>query len=77
MRKLCTLAFVTLFVLPGCFPNPQLIRAVDQHTKVILPEYRAYVANDAALDATSKRIRTDSADALEVLIADAVGSLPQ
>jgi len=61
--------------LIGCTPNAQFVKAVDQHTRVILPEYRAYVAADANLDATSRRIRTESAAALEDLIQTARGEV--
>jgi len=65
-----------VFMLAGCTPNSAFVRAVDNHTAVILPEYRAYVAADDTLDETSKRIRTESADALEELIDAAKGVQP-
>ena len=72
MKRLIVLALCAL-MLNGCLPNQAFVRAVDNHTAIILPEYRAYVAGDPALDETSKRIRTESADALTELIEAAKG----
>ena len=66
--KRMVLAVVVVLLLTGCMPNRAFVSAVDMHTAVILPEYRAYVAADATLDETSKRIRLESADALRALI---------
>ena len=65
-------AIVLMVVLCGCTPQSAFVRAVDNHVNVILPEYRAYVSDDAKLDETSKRIRIESADALEALIDSAL-----
>lgn len=60
-----------MLTLAGCTLNAAFVRQVDSHTALILPEYQAYVAADPALGATSKRIRTQSAQALRNLIETA------
>ena len=72
MKRLIVLALCAL-MLNGCLPDQAFVRAVDNHTAVILPEYKAYIADDEKLDDTSKRIRTESADALTELIEAAKG----
>ncbi len=63
---------VALTGLAGCQqPSASFVSAVDGHTAVILPEYKAYVAADAKLTDTDKDIRTKSADALVELIETA------
>lgn len=74
--KRMVLAVIMVFALAGCMPNRAFVTAVDGHVSVILPEYRAYVAADETLDETSVRIRLESADALEALIAAAEEALP-
>ena len=61
---------VLVLGLSGCI-NTVFVNAVDRHTSVILPEYRAYVQADPVLGETSKRIRLESADTLEALIREA------
>ena len=66
------LMFLWLLVLmTGCTPHAAFVRQVDSHTRLILPEYQVYLAADPALDATSKRIRTQSVQALRDLIETA------
>ena len=66
---LCALA---LCVVAGCkSPDKAFVSAVDEHTSVILPEYKDYVKADANLSDSDKDIRTKSADALVELIETA------
>ena len=74
MKRLAV-AIILLFCA-GCMPNRAFVSAVDMHTAVILPEYRAYVAADATLDETSIRIRLESADALRALIDAGQAGMP-
>ncbi len=72
MKKIVGIACLA-FMLAGCTPNSAFVRAVDNHSSVLIPEYRQYVTSDAELDATSKRIRLESADAFMELIEAAKG----
>ena len=71
IMALLIVAVVFVLMLAGCTPNAQFVRAVDQHTAIILTEYKGYVAADTGLDPTTKRIRIESAATLEELIATA------
>ena len=71
--KRMVLAIAMVMFLAGCMPSQAFVVAVDGHLAVIMPEYRAYVSGDEELDATSKRIRLESADALDTLVDTAKG----
>jgi len=66
---ICLVGLAALFC--GCTPHKAFVLAIDQHTAVILPEYKGYVEGDPALDETSKRIRLESCGALRSLIETA------
>ena len=69
MRKLALVApLVLAIVLSACAPSAQFVAAVDRSAGVILPEYEAYVASDAALDPTTQRIRIRTSKSLRELI---------
>jgi hypothetical protein len=55
----------------ACTPNQVFVRAVRQHTEVILPEYKAYVLEDSDLSDQSKAIRVEGANELSALIEEA------
>ena len=57
--------------LAGCSVNQDFVRGVDGYTRVILPDYKTYVTNDAALTADTKRIRLQAADKLQELVDSA------
>jgi hypothetical protein len=61
-------------VLSGCAADGAFERAVDGYAEAILPEYRAYVAEDEGLSEASKRIRLQTADRFEALIDAALES---
>ena len=70
MRRLVLLV-VAIGLLSGCSLNKQFVRSVDDYTKVILPEYRAYVQSDSSLGEDTKRIRSQTADRFQMLVNDA------
>ena len=55
-------------LLVGCAANKDFIAAVDSYTKVILPEYKTYIAKDSTLSASTKTIRTNSANQVQAMI---------
>lgn len=75
MKRYLVLFLFLALVLPGCGTlDQQFITAVDDSWQVIGPEYEAYIAADPALDAGTKKIRTNSAKTLSDLIAAAKAS---
>ena len=68
------LAVATVILFSGCSLNMQFVKSVDEYSKVILPEYRAYVQSDSALDSDTQRIRSQTADRFQMLIDDALKS---
>ena len=74
MKKVLLIAVLIVAVLgmcAGCTANKQFVDGVDGYTKVVLPEYKAYVQADPKLDADSKRIRVQTADKLQALVDEA------
>lgn len=71
MKRLLIPIFIVVVFLAGCTPNQVFVKAVRQHTSVILPEYKAYIQNDDTLSEQSKTIRMESADELTALLAEA------
>jgi hypothetical protein len=62
-----------VFVVGGCSVNKEFVKGVDGYTKVILPEYKDYVASDPALSENTKRIRVQTADKFQELVNEAKG----
>ena len=75
MRK-CIMVFLLVVVTAlagGCGVNKEFVKAVDGYAKVILPEYKNYVASDPALSEDTKRIRVQTADKFQELVNEAKG----
>jgi hypothetical protein len=72
MRK-CIFMILLVFVVGGCSVNKEFVKGVDGYTKVILPEYKDYVASDPALSENTKRIRVQTADKFQELVNEAKG----
>ncbi len=80
MRTLIIVIVLLLALSPmaGCMPHAAFVNQVDSHMALILPEYQAYIANDPNLDATTRRIRIESAESLRSLVETAKGrQLPE
>ena len=67
MKRLILLTAAAAVFL-SCAGDKVFVKAVDSCTKVILPEYKTYVAKDTSLDSTSIRIRTQTCTELQKLI---------
>jgi|GEM_PF-2784484 len=65
------MGLASLVWLAGCSVNQDFVRGVDGYTRVILPDYKTYVKNDAALAEDTKRIRLQAADKLQELVDSA------
>lgn len=74
LAALIGIAAIAMAVLGGCTVDGEFAVAVDGFAAVILPEYRAYVTDDPALSADTKRIRLQTADRFEALIDAAIES---
>lgn len=72
MRK-CIFMILLVFVIGGCSVNKEFVKAVDGYTKVILPEYKAYISHDTNLNEDTKRIRVQTADKFQELVNEAKG----
>ena len=73
MRRTLLAAITVSALLAGCAPDRRFVAAVDAQAKVILPQYKSYVAADPGLDGASKRIRLENAEAFARLIETAKG----
>jgi hypothetical protein len=62
-----------VFFVGGCSVNKEFVKAVDGYTKVILPEYKGYIANDTSLNEDTKRIRLQTAEKFQELVNEAKG----
>jgi hypothetical protein len=71
--KKCIFMILLVFVVGGCSVNKEFVKGVDGYTKVILPEYKDYVASDPALSENTKRIRVQTADKFQELVNEAKG----
>jgi len=72
-RRIVILVVLASILVAGCSVNQEFVKAVDGYTKVILPEYKDYIANDPNLGERTKQIRMQTADKLQELVDEAKG----
>jgi hypothetical protein len=68
MKQALSIAVIVLVC--GCSPQKAFVKAVNDYTGVILPEYTHYLQNDSTLSDDTKRIRTQTAEKFQQLITD-------
>jgi len=72
-RRNVILVVLASILIAGCSVNKEFVMAVDGYSKVILPEYKDYIANDPNLSERTKQIRMQTADKLQKLVDEARG----
>lgn len=70
MRRVCLAAVACLALIVGCASSPRFLEGVDATWQVVGPQYRAYVAADETLSASSREIRLLAAETMDLLIEE-------
>lgn len=71
MKRILLICTVALLVAGCSTLDQEFVSAVDRTWETIGPEYRSYVAQDAALTPDTRALRLRTADTFDVLLKEA------